>query len=360
MQEKPMKTKVAILGAGCSCAYGYPLANQLRNHLAQFSKTIESSAPKLHKLACNTLELFDQLAAMGCPADTLDDLAWHIDQGKIPAKPGTFQDEHGYRLVEDAKAVVSAMFLSKENDSAAKTLTGYRNLLRKMFLDSMNCDRALRQSPWRVLTFNYDRLFEMAFRQHFKVDPTLPFYGQSVLNSGLYPLARENVEIDTSRFSLLKLHGSAGFSSLDEYGKCNHYHTIPDLRQPVPIVDETFFFGDINHALYSGRIRPSLIVFPHEKGHLKRYPGNKLPWRAYIPQVWNAAHEFVSQAEEIHIIGYSIAQQDWQAFGDLLRTAERCSLIIVKDPKPPKVCQNLNELLPNFKGEIRSVDTAFE
>ena len=37
------------------------------------------------------------------------------------------------------------------------------------------------------------------------------------------------MEINTSRFSLLKLHGSVGFSSIEEYGECNHYHNgLPD------------------------------------------------------------------------------------------------------------------------------------
>jgi hypothetical protein len=199
----------------------------------------------------------------------------------------------------------------------------------------------------------------MAFRQHFKVDPTLAFYGQLLLNSGLYPLAPEKVEIDTSRFSLLKLHGSVGFSSIEEYGQCNHYHLTPDLLQPVPIADETFFFGD-GHGIYSNRVKPSLIVFPHEKNHLKEYPGNKLPFRTYIPQIWDTARTFLSDAEEIQIIGYSAPEPDWGAFGNLLRAAERCTRIIVKDLQPAKVCHNLNELLPNFKGEIRPVEILFE
>lgn len=58
-----MKTKVMILGAGCSRANGYPLALQMKEHLANFTKSIEASAPKLHRLACNTLDLFDKLAA---------------------------------------------------------------------------------------------------------------------------------------------------------------------------------------------------------------------------------------------------------------------------------------------------------
>jgi len=93
---------------------------------------------------------------------------------------------------------------------------------------------------------------------------------------------------------------------------------------------------------------------------LKEYPGNKLPFRSYIPQIWAAARTFLSQAQEIQIIGYSVPEPDWEAFGDLLRAADRCGRIIVKNLQPGKVCDNLKELLPNFAGEIRPVQTAFE
>ncbi len=143
----PMNIKVAILGAGCSCAYGYPIANQMQSHIRDFAKSIDSSAPKLHKLACNTIGVFDELIAQGCPAQTLDDLAWLVHQGKIPSKPGTFKDEHGHRLVEDAKTVIAAMFLARESLPAAKTLAGYRTFLRRIFPNATRCEQALGESP---------------------------------------------------------------------------------------------------------------------------------------------------------------------------------------------------------------------
>ena len=72
--ENEMNTKVAILEAGRSRAYGYPLANQMKDHLSEFAKRIEASASKLHKMTQNTLDLFHKLAAQGCHAQTIDDL----------------------------------------------------------------------------------------------------------------------------------------------------------------------------------------------------------------------------------------------------------------------------------------------
>ncbi len=357
--NKAINTKVAILGAGCSCGYGYPLAAQMKDQLSDFAKQIEKSAPRLYKSVCNTLDLFEQLVAQGCPAMTLDDLAWLVHQGKIPTKLGTFKDEHGYRLVEEAKAVVAAMFLAKESQPAVKNLAGYRNFLRRIFPDTTRCERALAESPWRLLTFNYDRLFELAFRQHFAVDPTKAFYGELLLNSGLYPLAPENVEINLSRFSLLKLHGSVGFSSIDEHGDCNHYHSVPDLLQPVPITDETFFFGSGN-GIYSNSIKPSLIVFPHEKSHLKDYPGNKLPFRKYIPAVWDAATEFVAAADEITIIGYSMPEPDWSPVENLLKKTKPGCQIIVQNPAADSLVSKVVARLPGVAGRITRHAAPFE
>ncbi len=354
----PMNTKVAILGAGCSCAYGYPIANQMQSHISDFAATIESSAPKLHTLACKTLDVFDELIAQGSPAQTLDDLAWLVHQGKIPTKPGTFKDEHGYRIVEEAKTVIAAMFLAKESLSAAKTLAGYRSFLRRVFPNATRCEQALGESPWRVLTFNYDRLFELAFRQHFNVDPTKAFYGEQLLNSGLYPLAPEKVEINASRFSLLKLHGSVGFSSIEEYGECNHYHMLPDLLQPVPISDETFFFGS-GQGIYSNRAKPSLIVFPHEKNHLREYPGNKLPFRAYIPEVWRAAAEFVAAADELSIIGYSMPEPDWASMEKLLNKTKPSCRIVIQNPEAENIAAKMRIRFPALADRISAYAATF-
>src|SRR5437879_3430873 len=186
-----MNTKVAILGAGCSCYNGYPLANQMKDHLKDFAKHIEVSAPRLHKMAQNTLALFDKLAEQGCRAQTIDDVAWLVHQGKMPTMRGTFQDDHDY-------------------------------------------------------------------------------------------------------------------------------HGIPDPMKAVPITDDEFIF-DNRHGIYSNSPKPSLIVFPHEKDHLKEYPGNILPFRFYIPEIWRAAREFMAKADEVWIIGYSVPEADWPPLEPLLK-----------------------------------------
>jgi hypothetical protein len=350
-----MKTKVAILGAGCSQPYGYPLAHRMTEHLTNFSEDVETSAPKLHKLTRQTLDLFDKLKQQGCHAQTLDDLAWLIDQGK-------FRELYYGReenLISQAKTVVSAMFLAKESEQVAKNLSGYRNFLRRIFPEAIQCGSALLASPWRILTFNYDRLFELAFRQHFDVDMSQTFYGPTVLNSGLFLVVPEQVQIDTNRFSLIKLHGSVGFYGMNEHGRCSHYHMIPDPAKRVSITDETFFFGG-DHGVFSNSVKPSLIVFPHEKNHLKRYPNNTLPYRFYLPEIWRAARAVISNADEIWIIGYSVPEADWFPLESLLSSAPDSCQIIVQNPNADSIAARLRVWLPKFANRITPHTTTFE
>jgi hypothetical protein len=278
---------------------------------------------------------------------------------RITSERGVLKDEYEYRFVEEAKSAVAAMFLARESELAASSLRGYHKMLSAMFGEETRCDRALQQSRWRVLSFNYDRLFERAFMQRFELGSQQALYGPLRLNSGLNPLSPASVEIDKARFSLLKLHGSAGFAGAEEHGHCNVYGAEPELLKSTPVDDSTCFFGP-RQGIYSNRIKPALIVFPHEKNHLKVYPNNTLPYRNYIPTVWAAAADFISQACEIQIIGYSIPRPDWPGLLQLFESAKNCERIIVKDIQPEKVCENLTELLDGFSGKIVPVRTSFE
>jgi hypothetical protein len=151
--------------------------------LDKFVTEFSASAPRLVALVRQTVEIFDKLNKRGVPVETLNDLAWHVHQGKL-GDNGTPSDRvKKYRLVEDAKLSVAALFLSKEPEAIRRGLPGYRTLMRWIFPSTLGTDyrSAVRNSSFRVLTFNYDRLFELAFRQHFEVDLQEAFYGPTVL-----------------------------------------------------------------------------------------------------------------------------------------------------------------------------------
>jgi hypothetical protein len=123
------------------------------------------------------------------------------------------------RLVHEAKIAVAALFLSKEVSAVQQGLAGYRTLMKQLSSPSpygTQCQRVLQGTPYRDLTFNYDRLFELAFRQYFPEDSSLDLYGKGVLNTGLSWLPGSPLDVDLSRFSFLKLHGSVNLYHFEE------------------------------------------------------------------------------------------------------------------------------------------------
>lgn len=358
------EVRLFILGAGCSLRR-YPLAKNMLEHLKDFNESLTNNAGavRLRRLVHQTVNLFERLRERGAVAQTLDDLAWLVHQGTLADNSlGTNHLEND-RLVQEAKTAVAAMFLAKEAEAVNDGLIGYRNLLRHVFPTDLGTDYrlALRRTPNRVVTFNYDRLFELAFRVHFpSYDSTDAPYCPAVLNSGLYQALPRRVEVDLNRFSYLKLHGSVGLYSYEEAGECAHRQDTPDPTRPVPITDEKFFVPP-GQGIHSNKATPALVVFPHEKDFLNNYADNQLPYRFYIPEVWKAAHHFASQAKEIWIVGYSCPKPDFSAWSSLLTGAAKCRRIVVWDPCAKEICEKrIKPRLPNLAKLLDPVDGCFE
>jgi hypothetical protein len=338
--------------------------------LAQFQKHLEHlghDAVKLHKLVAQTLALVKKLHQQDESVTTLDTLARLIHEGKAGGK----NMQERYPLVVAAKVSVAALFLFLEREALEKELPGYRQLLIRVFPDipKVGFRRAIELSRHRILTFNYDRLFELAFRQYFpEFDGTEALYCPTVLNSGLLWCCAEKLEIDPNKFSFLKLHGSAGFygdtletNPSNKNTRIEHTHTIPDPKTPPTITDAEFFNPD-NPAdpIHSGKPKPVLITFPHEKDHLTQYTDNLLPFKNYTPKIWDHAHQFVSQAQEIQILGYSCPKADAQALESLFAAAKTCRRYLIENPSPGDVCQRLHSLLPkDFSGEVVCKEVSF-
>jgi hypothetical protein len=354
------QTILIILGSGCSLKR-YPLAKDMLPHLKEFGDALADDASRLRKLVAQTVNLFERLRAKGTAAQTLDDLARLVHNGHLADNSiGTNQLQNN-RLVEDAKVAVAALFLSREAEAMKDGLAGYRSLMNRVFSSQFGTDSrtALKNTPYRVLTFNYDRLFELAFRQYFPYDGTEAFYGPTVLNSGLFHVLPQQVEVDLNRFSFLKLHGSVGLYSYEETGGCDHIHQVPDLVQQTPITDEEFFVP-AGHGIHSNKPKPTLIVFPHEKDFLTDYPGNRFPFRFYIPEVWNAARHFAKQAKEIWLVGYSCPEPDFAAWSSLISSAETCEQVVVWNPSAEDISERLELRLPKQAKLFRGANRSFE
>lgn len=336
--------------------------------LAEFQDSLGKDAARLQGMVTQTLKIVKQLRKKGESVDTLDTLARLIHQGKAGGETMTKRSP----LVVAAKVSVAALFLFLERKAVQKRLPGYRRLLGRVFPDKpkVGSRRAIELSRHRILTFNYDRLFELAFRQYFPgFDSTEALYSPAVLNSGLSLAVPETIEIDRSKFSFLKLHGSAGFygasTETDPTNKdtrIEHEYIVPDLRAPTAITDAEFFYPkDSSDPIHAGEPKPVLITFPHEKDHLNQYTDNLLPFKNYTPAIWEAARYFASQAQEIHILGYSCPDADAKALVSLFAAAKTCRRYLIENPSPGDVCQRLHLLLPKgFSGEVVCKAVSFE
>jgi hypothetical protein len=346
------RTTLIILGAGCSVSSGYPVAAKMFEGLARFGQGLGDDAKRLRALVEKTLALVKQLRANGESVETLDTVAKLLHEGKAG---GDTMQERNYN-VTDAKLAVSAYFLSLERAAIQKGLLGYRSLMDRVFgTNSRWYAKAIQDTSYYVLTFNYDRLFELAFRQRFPdFDGTVALYSPAALNSGLRLVMPHQAEIEPNKFCFLKLHGSVDLYGFEEYGRPELTHGIPDPARPPPITDEEFFVpNEPGYGIHAGKAKPALIVFPNEKQHLRQYPGNLLPFREYLPTIWQAAHNAAHRAEEIQIIGNSCPDADADALRSLFAAAKKCRRYVIENPHPEEVCNRLKRLLlPIFSGEV--------
>src|SRR5688572_4944155 len=132
-----------ILGAGCSANYGYPLGIALGQQLQKFFWDI--------------------------PADCDDEfLDWDAQRGSANADQAYLDRERlAAKQILDARIATSAMFVAREENARQRGLPGYQRLLGSIF-GGEPWEEAIADSGCHVLSFNYDRLLEIAFFNHFK------------------------------------------------------------------------------------------------------------------------------------------------------------------------------------------------
>ena len=77
------------------------------------------------------------------------------------------------------------MFVAREEKARSEGLQSYERFIASIF-GGDPWQEGVKAADCHVLTFNYDRLFEIAFLDHFKSFDTRSafLYGNSALNSG--------------------------------------------------------------------------------------------------------------------------------------------------------------------------------
>ena len=275
------------------------------------------------------------------------------------------------------------MWLHKEQRAHESDLRGYHELFETIF-PHLNWREALAEARCHVLTFNYDRLFEMAFlRRYPQFDPNgLPLYGQQVLNSGFDLQDRHKIDFAQDRFCFLKLHGSAGMWLRRHDGQVEHFFGVPVSEPGLRINDTHFYANPQTHCSRQTLKAEPLIVFPHEKGDALSESGTRPLYREYIRKVWEEqAGKVVAGASKIiivgcaypfdtgsqslaakfpckctmhrrerdkHIVGYSFDPNDRRWFMELLNKRQSDCKVVVWNLNADALCENLLESYPGL------------
>lgn len=244
-------TKVYILGAGCSVCGEYPLASQVTEKLLDFARTrlARENAKELQRC---TLDTCRRMMEMG--VETIDQLAGRLN-GSEP------------NVIRDAKLAMSVYFLSLEEGAVGRAHGTYTEFFEELFRygDSNILDTRVKVTPCRVITYNYDRIFERTFIEWVKrIEPYnedmasgLDSFVSNYLNTGLGD--PHDLPFEPNRFSFLKLHGGVRQFSRDrDFGfkhitKHDFGSTIPDFS------DENYY----NPAGYANDV--PTIILPADK-----------------------------------------------------------------------------------------------
>jgi hypothetical protein len=350
------KTRVYVLGAGCSYhqEHGYPLAKNFVPALSAYGASIagDPACQRIGQAVDATVKLLTACQSGACHASTIDQLINLVLEGRCDGELKTLKgpqagDKWGlrYEAVRRAKIATAACFLTKEADVIGHQMGRYRDFIQgKIFGGagvSDSCIVKLRKSSARVLTFNYDRLFELAFFAGFADAYVKNFYCYSaeVLNSGLV-VTGEVGEIAADRFCFLKLHGSIGLCCAeDAFGQ--NARQVFDVAnwKPEKVTDELLC------PVGRQGVFPAepMIVFPYEKDYIVSGKNNKLSFRSYVNKVWAHATEVLRAASEIWVIGYSFDPTDAGRLIDGIRLAERCERIVIQNLGPE--CDRIEALL---------------
>jgi len=348
------ESRVFVLGAGCSAQYGYPLGDTLTDQLQEFRRDIPDDCALISESVSNTITLMKGLPTI----ETLDQLAKQIDDDFLAwssqrgiGEPRGDRERLAAKQILDAKFATSTMFVVREEQARESGLAGYKRLLDSVF-GGEPWQEAVEKSDCHVLSFNYDRLFEIAFLDYFRNFPRHEpsVYDKSVLNAGFNPEAFSNRGFDkvqpaAGRFCFLKLHGSAGWWVREREG--NRSNPDDELRlywsrEPEGSVD----LRDFEKFLRNGW--EPLIAFPHEKQRAVRDRTDFLPDR-YLEKLEDHAANVLGRATEVRIIGYSFAPIDSRHVVDnLLSKVPEGARIVVRNPDTATVRSRL-EAYPSMR-----------
>jgi len=353
--------KIFIIGAGCSADYGYPLAKDFLECLKSYGKRL-AARPNCKRFRQVVIDTADLMERSGTP--TIDRLVRWIDEepGKLGPrsilydhpenKPWRDKTDRGEQQILDAKRVTMADFLEREEAVRETALCGYRDFLHDVFAGSRDLG-SLSTTKCRVLSFNYDRLFEIAFASYFnlKGDCYVNCYGKELLNSGWDGAGGRGEQIAPNRFCFLKLHGSAAAWIKGSHGEPRYYScAVP--RGTEQLINDNFFWPPGRAVSPIARENPKpFIVFPHEKEGVQRL-GHTPICKGYLDAIEHTAEELVGEARQIWVIGYSFDPNDRTSLISLLRKKAQDCQVVVQNPNANEIRDELTLKYPDLADSL--------
>jgi hypothetical protein len=285
--------RVFILGAGVSAACGIPVAKDIfRATMLQEQRGLDSAKTEVHKLLRYLYPGFDQ-ALKNYP--NIEDFL---------------------NLLEMAKAFNSEEFVRSEPFSGKRIKEVERTVLRSLtaFLwnamqskDALKPIRRFAEKEVRLgdvaITFNWD----IGFEQALYMDRKEPSFH--------YSYSRD---LDQKQVFLLKPHGSIDWFKKKDLPNSGEGHDYLTLDKKLAIFKH-FDFSD-NPELKA--LLP--VIVPPVSSKEFRYRALK--------RTWASIFRAVSQATDLHIIGYSLPRED-QFARFVLRRAIRNNLLNVEKGK---------------------------
>jgi hypothetical protein len=353
--------KVYVLGVGCSVNYGYPMAKNFLEALKRYQLVLKrrEKCEKLQQCLANTIALMEEHSA-----PTVDRLVrWIEDDIARQRFHWATQDLEAAKFeqkvedkIRDAKIATVAIFHEQEVAAWQTELSSYDEFLHIIFNSNRNSD-ALQSTSDCVLSFNYDRLFEMAFTDDFKLGGNENCYGAKWLNAGLNFSDGKASDFMPDQFSFLKLHGTAAMQVVQRHGDARY--GMNALRKAEWIIDDNFFWpaGRPTSTIPSENPEP-LIVFPHEKDRARE--GNtRFNFDNYIRATWSQAAKVIEDAEQIWAIGYSFDPTDRKSIFELLRKNKSSCEIVIQNPDAEKICNELKLRYSDLALRLKPLSNVF-
>src|SRR5438270_4173567 len=171
---------IVVLGAGTSARCGYPMAADFFAGLQAYGSSLPDSCPKLKLAIDHVVAEARQSASL-----TVDDLA----RVALLRRGGGMENyRKAWRTLSLARIATDAFFLHLESQIDRAAMEPMKNLWHEILGPST--DETTYEFPrtkYRLVSFNYDRVPEIAFTRFFsggsnvQLDP----YSTEILNCGL-------------------------------------------------------------------------------------------------------------------------------------------------------------------------------